>query len=121
MHKNEYLEIQRDLDKTIEDLKRKKVETTEEYINTNREFLPGEKIKITTPRHPYWSLNGSNSKEPTGYIEERVDYGYVVSNSVDRLGRVIPELVKIKKDGTPSKVKLYYSPDYSVKPKIERA
>lgn len=89
-----------------------KSDAEENYIEANKQFEEGDKIKVVTPPHPYWTLSdpGVEKTHP-----EKIEFAFVLGNKIDINNNVIPDLVKAKKDGTPSKIGYYYAPGYGVK------
>ncbi len=68
------------------ELARQQQELKKEYIATNSPIKPGTKVKVTHPK--------------------KVEYGILTGYTCEFLD-IEPEILKLKKDGTPSKFKIY--------------
>jgi hypothetical protein len=90
MTKSEYIKNKQKIEDQIRDLRQKLKYLKSEYIEANRIFKDGEKVKVT---------NATNSKEKFAFV-----YGYTVDSFSNDL---VPKIKRCKKDGTMSKVNDY--------------
>lgn len=93
-------EIQSEIDSWRQELK----DLEDEYISSNQKFPIGSKVCITTPEHEKYNMFNRKIIVPE---EKRFAYitGYnIIANEV------VPILMKVKKDGTISKIKDYFYP-----------
>jgi len=89
-----YCIAQKAILKEADELYRKLNNLRDDYIEKNKPFNVGDKVKITTPQIMY----------PGGRIEKNVvRYAFVHGFKVNEVGKIIPELIEAKKDGKPSK------------------
>lgn len=91
-------EIQSEIDSWSQELR----DLEDEYISTNQKFPIGSKICITTPAHTGWKLC---TRETVIFPETR-RYAYVTGYEINQ-NKVVPILMKAKKDGTISKLRDY--------------
>jgi CRISPR/Cas system-associated endonuclease/helicase Cas3 len=93
MTKSDYIVNKQEIEDHIRDLRKKLKSLESEYIESNRVFKDGEKVRVT---------NTSNGKEKFAFV-----YGYEIRFNA----KLKPKLKKCKKDGTMSKVDhfLYYT------------
>ena len=89
MTKLEYIENKKKIEDQIRDLRQQLRSLESEYIESNRLFKDGEKVKVT---------NTSNGKERFAFV-----YGYTIRSNY----KLKSNLKKCKKDGTMSKVDLF--------------
>lgn len=109
MNKEEYTIQQNRLLEDIEDLKKKKIFLEKEldqirdaYIQENKQFDIGDKIKIEYMHHPYLGYDkGFGEKELTSKL------CYVCGYYITQKGDIMPHIMKAKKDGTQSKIADY--------------
>lgn len=77
------------------------------YIENNRQFNIGDKIKITRPEHAAWSL-GRKKQEETFMVAESHKFAFVVGFEIDYNNDLKYLLKACKKDGEQSKNSEYY-------------
>lgn len=102
MNKEKYFEKKRKLRQEINDLQTQLRSLEETYIESNSEFLVGEKVKVITPEYSF-----SRADKSTGKTSKKERFAYVNYNKINYLDNVEPILIKEKKDGTPSKIRDY--------------
>jgi nitrogenase molybdenum-iron protein alpha/beta subunit len=101
MKKEQYAERIQQIEDSIDKLSQEKESLIANYIDSNRQFLDGQKVEITTKEHPYWTT--SQQKEPAGIIPESKRFAFVVGYRVNHEGSLEVLLKESKKDGTISK------------------
>ena len=89
MTKLEYIENKQKIKNQITDLRQQLKSLESEYIESNRVFKDGEKVRVTKT---------SNGKEKFAFV-----YGYTLTFNE----KPVPKLKKCKKDGTISKVDFF--------------
>ena len=104
MTKLEYIENKQKIEDTIRDLRQQLKSLESQYIESNRIFKDGEKVKITTKEHPFWTI--SKGKSVSGISPKRERFAFVYEYELF-CDEPKPVLKKCKKDGTMSKVNDY--------------
>lgn len=97
MDKKEYLKRLNDLHHQEMQIRKKKRELDNEYMNSSpmNKFKYGEKVVVKIKRGKTYDI----------------DYAFVMGYTINNSSADVElELVRCKKDGTPSKIRLYYLP-----------
>lgn len=102
MEKQDYIDRSIEIGNEIYDLQNEQRQIDEKYIAANAEFFPGEKVKVITKGHKTWELKSGEE----GWNEPSERFAFVSKNIIYN-NEVIPQLLKCKKDGTPSKQRDY--------------
>ncbi len=109
MDKKDYLQNKKETEAKIQAEKEWLAELKREYIESNAEYEIGERVKVVTPPHKYYSLGGGKE----GVTEHKERFAYVDGYEITYEGNVKPILKKEKKDGTLSKQKDHYNENSS--------
>ena len=104
MKKQDFISKQASIKNQIADLEQQLIELKRDYISENCKFVPCDFVKVVTPEI---TANGHT-------FPEKVEYGYVNFVRVNLNNEPEPVLFKAKKNGCPSKVRLYISPRATV-------
>ena len=105
MDKKDYLQNKKEAEEKIQAEKEWLAEIKREYIESNAEYDVGERVKVVTPPHKYWTL-GTRKEGMTEHAER---FAYVDGYEITYKGDIKPTLKKEKKDGTVSKQRDYYN------------
>lgn len=102
MTKEFFIEEKKKINDELIILRNRETELIKKYIDSNKEFEVGEKVKVTSEK---------------GVIE----FGFISKVKLNYSSQIKYEVVKEKKDGTPSQHKLYvwYSSKISSRTEIE--
>ena len=102
MTKEFFIEENKKINDELIILRNRETELIKKYIDSNKEFEVGEKVKVTSEK---------------GVIE----FGFISKVKLNYSSQIEYEVVKEKKDGTPSQHKLYvwYSSKISSRTEIE--
>lgn len=120
MNKEEYLKQTNSLKDLIKQAQIDLRQTEQDYIQANKIFEIGDRIKIVKPRHKLTTIGGKNSGQET-YREESFVYAYVGGYSINYCSDITYMLKAEKKDGTPSLLRQYYgSSDILIKAEINQ-
>lgn len=98
MNKEVFIEEKRKINEELIYLRNREAELITKYIESNKEFSELQKISVT-------SLKGI------------VEHGFVSRVKLNYSGNIDYELVKEKKDGTPSQHKLWVWPGSKISPR----
>lgn len=102
MDKKEYLKQLKELHHQEMQIRNKMRELDGEYINSSpmKKIKYGEKVVVKKKRGKSYDI----------------DYAFVIGHTINNgTGDVELELVRCKKDGTPSKIRMYYLPQFGDK------
>lgn len=99
MDKETYIKLKKEQENIITTAKTEITSLGDRYIEMNRIFEDGDKIRITTPRHQVSSL-ARFSKGEKEWREESYKFAFVKSCEIDYWGKLKYILKAIKKDGT---------------------
>jgi hypothetical protein len=100
MTKEEFISTHEGLRDQIDSIKESIEATKNHYIETNRKFQDGQKVKITTPDRNMYSFSDDDYSTHKGSVR----FAYVSGYKVNYSSEVEILLKKAKKDGTMSKV-----------------
>ena len=95
MTKEEFIKKNLEITEALISLREKEQEIQKEYINSNKIFNIGDKISTTNKRGD-------------------VEYGFVRSIHIGYNKDIEYKYVKMKKDGTPSQIQLWFFHGYTV-------
>lgn len=96
MIKQEYIdEIKKIADERIS-LREREIEVTKNYIDSNKKFEIGQRVKVV-------------SKD-----EKNTEFGYISNIKIGYKGELEYEMFKEKKDGKPSRHKLWFWSGYKI-------
>ena len=109
MKKEDYIKQKSAIEQRIAHEKELLESLRKHYIDANSIFEIGQKVKIVTPPHQYWPLNGKEKR--MSKHEER--FAFVDGYSIRYNGDIEPVFKKAKKDGTISLQRDYYNQSYS--------
>lgn len=110
MEKENYLSAKKQIELESVRLLNLSKELRNQYIEENKLYSIGQKVKITTPKHEAWSFSRKNKNE-IFIVEEQQRYAFVSGYDIDYNGDVVCIFIKMKKDGTPSKQRDYFGRD----------
>lgn len=108
MEKEQYLKELKELNDSMDSLKNKLRVLKTSYIADNSNFKIGDKVKIVSPPHPFFSIGGK--KVITSHSER---FAYVDGFEIDYNKDVVPTLKKAKKDGSISQHKDWFNSNNS--------
>lgn len=106
MTKELYLAVIATSQKNINEQRECISRNTQEYIQANRQFADGEKIKIVIPERTLFSGR---------VVEASERFAFVIGAGVNGHGNIIYNLKAAKKDGTISKQSDFASPEFLTK------
>lgn len=109
MEKLNYQNAKKSIESSIDALKKQLQELTNDYIESNKTFVEGSKVLITTEAQPYYKLNPVSNKVSEYVTKEEARFAFIVGYEVDYNHNVVPLLKKCKKDGTISKNNDYFN------------
>lgn len=113
MKKEQFIREKTQIEDKIKSLKIQIEQLKQEYINSNAKFEIGQKVKIITPPHKFYTLG---NKE--GMTQHKERFAYIYGHRVDYKNDVCFMLKKAKIDGTISKHDDYFN---EIKSTIEKA
>ena len=99
MTKEEFAVIEKKFREETAELRLKFAVDSKTYLEENRRFVDGQKVKVTTPA--YNSLRWGNTPEKT-------EFAFVVCESVSGYN-IVPHLKRCKADGTMGQHQFYLS------------
>lgn len=88
MTKEQYLKEASEIENAIFDLRQKKIEIQNKYIDANRQFKDGDPVVVI--------------------LGKKIENGFIDRALIDYFGNVSYDVLKQKKDGTPSLNKVFF-------------
>lgn len=101
MTKEEYIKKSDELKAQVNELNERLIEVKNEYIASNQPYPIGSKVRVT---YPAWKVRGYVGEET---IEPERSECFYVSGYEIHSTHILPILMRIKKDGSMSKVREY--------------
>jgi len=108
MEKQKFVSEQESMRNQIRDLEQRLIYLQRDYISEHSKFTVGDTVMVKTPE--CYGFTHRKGVEEKVLCPEEIEYGFVERIKLDSNNDPYPVLIKMKKNGCPSKQRLYYSP-----------